>query len=145
MQAIALDGDVSNLYSKIHDEDIEDAFKMPLADAIIYKEKMPNDGIRRFKFYDERAFVKFVGSLKRVRLPAFKVVIPSSKVNGTETSGANYYIVHGEDNYGEVIVLFRGTRGFGDYQSAFIEVAFKKLNIPLKTYTGDYLLDLLRL
>ncbi len=141
MQAVAVEGDVSSLYSRIHEEDIEDAFRMPLADAIIYKEKMPNDGIRRFKFYDERAFVKFVGSLKRVKLPAFKVVIPS----GNNKQGANYYIVHGEDNYGEVIVMFRGTRGFGDYQSAFIEVALKKLNVPLKTYTGDYLLDLLRL
>ena len=68
MQAVAVEGDVSSLYSRIHEEDIEDAFRMPLADAIIYKERMPNDGIRRFKFYDERAFVKFVGSLKRVKL-----------------------------------------------------------------------------
>jgi len=145
VQAVVLEGDVSSLHSKIHDEDVEDALRMPLADAIIYKEKMPNDGVRRFKFYDERAFVKFVGSLKRVELPAFKVVIPSMKVNSTKAVGANYYIVHGEDDYGEVIVLFRGTSGFGDYQSAFIEVAFKKLKIPLKTYTGDYLLDLLKL
>lgn len=130
MQSVVLD------YCKVHEEDIEDAFRMPLADAIIYKEKMPNDRIRRFKFYDERAFVKFVVSLRKVA--AFKVVIPS-KGNAC----ASYYIVHGEDDYGEVIVLFRCI--CGDYRSAFIEVAFKKLNVPLRTYTGDYLLDLLKL
>ncbi len=115
----------------ILEEDLDEALKMPLADAIIHKEKMPNDGIRRFKFYDERAFVKFVHTLRKVS--GFRVVIPG---------GSNYYIVHGEDDYGDVIIMFRGAR---NHQSMFIELAFKKLGIPVKSYTGDYLLDLLKL
>ncbi len=124
-------------YSSVSEEDIEDAFRMPLAEAIIYKEKIPNDYVRRFKFHDERAFVKFVGSLRRIKIPAFKVVISG------DSRCSSFYIVHGEDDYGDVILLFRG--GNGEYQSAFVELAFKKLGIPLKMCAGEYLLDLLGL
>ncbi len=111
------------------ENDIREAISMPLAEAIAYKEKIPKEDVRRFKFHDERAFVKFVHTLKRAL--GFKVSLDSS----------NYYIVHGEDDYGDVIAMFRGRK----FQSMFVELAFEKLGIPLKEYPGEYLLDLLKI
>jgi len=71
-----------------------------------------------------------VSSLKVVRLPVFKVIIPCGSM------GANYYIVRGEIFEGrEVIVFFRGTYGYagaGPHQSAFVENSSSSLNTPYK-------------
>jgi len=110
---------------------LESVFKMPLADAIRYAERIPRDnGVRRFKFIDERAFVKFVSILRVIKMPAFKI----------ETQANKYYIVHGEDDYGEVVAFFRGGRS-----ESFVESAFKVLGITLKSCCVDRLLDLLKL
>lgn len=118
-----------------HHCEIERIFKMPLADAIRYAERIPRDnGVRRFRFIDERAFVKFISILRVVKLPAFKV---------DASSTTSYYIVHGKDDYGEVVAFFRGNSN--PSQSVFIETALRMLGITLKTCSGDYLLDLLKL
>ncbi len=103
---------------------------MPLAEAILYAEKIPREnGIRRFRFLDERAFVKFVSSLSVVRSPAFRV----------ETGSRRFYIVHGSDEYGEVVAFY------SNGGSNFIESSFKMMGIAIKSCGGEYLLDLLKL
>ncbi len=138
----AFRGDVSALYKDIPKEEIKNALKMPLEKAMQFMCAIPYQNIRRFKFRDEYAFVRYVASLESVQA-AYKVVIPRNV-----STGANYYIVHGVDKQGEVVAFFRGTYGYagtGPLQSAFVELAFKMLKIPLEIRDGDYLLSLLKL
>ncbi len=115
---------------EVFESDLEEALRMPLAEAIAYKDRMANDGIRRFKFYDDRAFVKYVSSMNCVRSPAFKL---SSK------DGA-FYVVHGQDDYGEVIALLRSRK-----DDPFVEYALSRLGIPVRYCPMDVLLDVLKL
>ncbi len=141
---VCQEGDVSYLYDKISEKEILEALKLPADYVWDYVKRLPtNDGIERYYAYCEKAFVKFVKSLRVVKLPVFKVVIPCGSM------GANYYIVTGEIIKGkEVIVFFRGTYGYagaGPHQSAFVEKFFKLFKYPIQTRCGDYLLSLLRL
>ena len=139
---ISQEGDVSYLYDKISERDILDALKLPADYVRDYLKRLPvNDGIERYYALCEKAFVRFVRSLRVVKLPVFKVVIPCGSM------GANYYIVRGEIVEGrEVIVFFRRTYGYagtGPHQSAFVEKFFKLFKYPIQTRCGDYLLSLL--
>jgi len=139
---VCQEGDVSYLYDKISEGEILDALKLPADYIRDYLKKLPiDDGVERYYALCEKAFVKFVRSLKVVKLPVFKVVVPCGPV------GANYYIVRGEIVEGrEVIVFFRGTYGYsgaGPHQSAFVEKFFKLFRYPIQTRCGDYLLSLL--
>ena len=115
---------------EVFESDLEEALKMPLAEAIAYKDRMGNDGIRRFKFYDERAFVKYVSSMNCVRSPVFRLSL---------NDGA-FYVVHGEDNYGEVIALLRCRRS-----DPFVEYALRRLGISVRSCPVDLILDVLKL
>ena len=139
---VSQEGDVSYLYDKISEREILEALKLPMDYVWNYLKRLPtNDGIERYYVLCEKAFVRFVGSLRVVKLPVFKVVIPCGSI------GANYYIVRGEIVEGrEVIVFFRGTYGYagtGPHQSAFVEKFFKLFRYPIQTRCGDYLLSLL--
>jgi len=115
---------------EVYENDLEEALRMPLAEAIAYKDKMGNDGIRRFKFYDDRAFIKYVSSMSCVRSPIFRL---------TSNDGA-FYVVHGEDDYGEVIALLRCRR-----KDSFVEYALSRLGLPVRSCSIDSILDVLKL
>jgi len=134
--------DVSYLYNKISEKEILEALKLPEDYVRDYLKKLPiDDDIERYYALCEKAFMRFVGSLKVVKLLVFKVIITC------DSMGANYYIVRGEIVEGkEVIVFFRGTyeyAGTGPHQSAFVEKFFKLFKYPIQTRCGDYLLSLL--
>lgn len=76
MEEIIKEGDVSDLYDRISDQEIISALNLPADYIENYKHKIPiNDEINRYYFYCERAFIKFI-SMLTVKLPVFKVVIP---------------------------------------------------------------------
>ena len=136
-------GDVSYLYEKISDEDIEKALSMSVEDVMSHASSVPAVDVRRLYFTDEKAFVGYVLRLATLKLPVFKVVVPSEG-----NVGSIYYVAEGEDHEGEVIAFFRGTYGYygsGCRQSAFVEKTFKKYGIPIEKRDGDYLLSLLRI
>jgi len=138
-----MQGDVSYLFDAIPSSEIDEALRMDYEDAKSTAVPVPVRDVKRLYFRSEKAFVRYISSVT-VKLPAFKVVVPSSA-----GVGSIYYVVEVIDPYdGEVIAFFRGTYGYygeGCHQSAFVEKALRRLGIPLEVRDGDYLLSLLRI
>jgi len=143
-----LKGNVSDLLDSIPDSEILKALQMKVSEETLRRiaTKLPtNDSVLRLRFHCEKTFVWYIANrLSRVDLPIFKVVTPCD----TRT-GANYYIVWGQEPDGtEVVAFFRGTYGCGGrgpLQSAFVEKFFKMFEYRVEIRCGDYLLSLLRL
>ena len=82
-------------------------------------------------------FIKTVLRKRSIRLPVWKIVIPSLTTN----SGAIYYIVTYDDGYNFV---FRGTFGYwgtGPHESALIEAIFENYGLQFEVRDADYLLQ----
>ena len=108
-----LKGNVSDLLDSIPDSEILKALQMKVSEETLRRiaTKLPtNDSVLRLRFHCEKTFVWYIANrLSRVDLPIFKVVTPCD----TRT-GANYYIVWGQEPDGtEVVAFFRGTYGYG--------------------------------
>ena len=87
-------------------------------------------------YHHVKDFIKTVLLKKSIKLPIWKIVIPSLTVK----SGAIYYIVCCND----YTFVFRGTFGYwgtGPHESALIEEIFEQHGLTFEVRDGDYLLN----
>jgi len=137
-------GDVSYLYDRIDEREIEEAIVgegFRTDDMLLLTTK---NGREIIQVYNEKLFIYMVAKAGVLEVPIWKVIIPGIRDGMISYTGANYYIMRSPKK----IVFFRGTYGYGGtgvHQSAFIEKALKMLRLPIDERDGDYLLTLLGL